>query len=70
MAVADGHPGGGLPQLPVHENCALDPEGKVFVHGELWKAAAGVPIGDGRKVRITSVDGLTLTVEPEDSAEA
>ncbi len=49
---------------------ALDPEGKVFVHGELWKATAGVPIGDGHKVRITGVDGLTLTVEPEDSAEA
>ncbi len=49
---------------------ALDPEGKVFVHGELWKAIAGVPIDNGSKVRITGVDGLTLTVEPEDSAEA
>ncbi len=48
---------------------ALDLEGKVFVHGELWKATAGAPIGDGRKVRITGVDGLMLTVEPEDSAE-
>ena len=46
---------------------ALDPEGKVFVHGELWKAVAGQPIENGRKVRVTHVEGLTLTVEPTDS---
>ncbi len=47
---------------------SLEPEGKVFVHGELWKAVAGEPIGNGRKVRVTHVEGLTLTVEPADSA--
>jgi membrane-bound serine protease (ClpP class) len=46
---------------------ALDPEGKVFVHGELWKAVAGQPIENGCKVRVTHVEGLTLTVEPTDS---
>jgi membrane-bound serine protease (ClpP class) len=45
----------------------LDPDGKVFVHGELWNATAGVPIGSGRTVRITRVEGLVLTVEPADS---
>ncbi|MBL0715283.1 MAG: nodulation protein NfeD [Desulfosarcina sp.] len=49
---------------------ALDPEGKVFVHGELWKATAGVPIDDGRKVRVTGMAGLTLTVEPAETAES
>jgi membrane-bound serine protease (ClpP class) len=47
---------------------ALDPEGKVFVHGELWKAVAAEPIADGRQVRVTRVEGLTLTVEPADAA--
>jgi membrane-bound serine protease (ClpP class) len=48
---------------------ALDPEGKVFVHGELWKATAGMPIDNGRRVRVTHVEGLTLTVEPIDAVE-
>lgn len=49
---------------------ALDPEGKVLVHGELWQATAGVPIEDGRKVRITGVEGLILTVEPAEEPAA
>ncbi len=47
---------------------AIDPEGKVFVHGELWKAVAGKPIEKDCKVRVTHVEGLTLTVEPDDVA--
>ena len=44
----------------------LDPEGQVFVAGALWRARAidGSPIGPGNRVRIKSVDGLTLEVEP------
>ncbi len=43
--------------------------GQVFVHGEWWSARADKPIAGGREVRITRVDGLTLTVEPtEESA--
>ncbi len=38
--------------------------GQVFVHGEWWSARADEPIADGREVKITRVDGLTLTVEP------
>ena len=49
---------------------ALDPEGKVFVHGELWQAIARVPIEDGCKVRITGVEGLTLMVEPAEEPAA
>jgi membrane-bound serine protease (ClpP class) len=44
---------------------ALDPEGKVFVHGEIWNAAsAGGPIPQGGRVRIVRVDNMQLTVEP------
>jgi membrane-bound serine protease (ClpP class) len=42
---------------------ALDPEGQVFVDGELWRAVTrdgSLPAGE--HVEILSVDGLTLTV--------
>jgi membrane-bound serine protease (ClpP class) len=42
----------------------IAPEGKVFVHGELWKARATKPIPEGTHVRIVKVDGLTLEVLP------
>ncbi len=41
----------------------LNPEGKVFVHGELWNAEAGEPISKGSKVRVISVlDTLKIRV--------
>jgi len=42
---------------------ALTPEGKVFVHGELWNARAKDPIDEDAKVRIVQVINLTLEVE-------
>jgi len=41
----------------------LNPEGKVFVHGEIWNAAANVTIESGAKVRVVGVDRLSLKVE-------
>ena len=38
--------------------------GMVFVHGELWRAAATRAIPKGARVRVVRVDGLTLDVEP------
>lgn len=61
---------------------ALDPQGQVFVNGALWRAtiAAGAADADrlrvrGARVRVESVDGLTLRVRPaedrqEDEQEA
>jgi membrane-bound serine protease (ClpP class) len=45
---------------------ALDPEGFVFVHGELWRARTnGEPVPPGEEVRVEGLDdGLTLTVSP------
>ena len=43
---------------------ALSPEGKVFVHGELWDAVASSPLPIGQLVVIRRVDGLTLYVDP------
>jgi membrane-bound serine protease (ClpP class) len=39
-------------------------EGKVFVHGELWKAISKNPIEKGTKVRVIRVENLVLEVEP------
>jgi len=43
---------------------ALEPEGKVFVHGELWFARSATPIAAGTKVRVVKMDSLSLEVEP------
>lgn len=43
---------------------ALAPRGKVFVHGELWDAVAGEPVGQGERVEVVGVEGLTLSVRP------
>ena len=39
-------------------------EGKVFVHGELWKAISKDPVEKGAKVRVIKVEDLVLVVEP------
>jgi membrane-bound serine protease (ClpP class) len=45
---------------------ALAPEGKVFVHGELWNAVtASGPLPPGTRVRVTAVSHLKLTVEAD-----
>ena len=38
--------------------------GHIFVRGESWNAASALPLSAGGLVRITRVDGLTLTVVP------
>jgi membrane-bound serine protease (ClpP class) len=44
----------------------LDPEGQIFLQGALWRARAteAAPLVPGNRVRVRSVDGLTLEVEP------
>jgi membrane-bound serine protease (ClpP class) len=42
----------------------LNPEGKVFLHGEYWNAVSSKPVDPGAHVRVTAVQGLKLTVEP------
>lgn len=45
---------------------ALTPEGKVFVHGELWNARAQEEIDENAKVRVINVVNLMLEVELAD----
>jgi membrane-bound serine protease (ClpP class) len=42
----------------------LWPEGKVFVHGEIWNASSASRVEPGQTVRVTAVHDLVLTVEP------
>ena len=49
---------------------ALTPEGKVFVHGELWNAKAEKTIDEDTKVRVVNVVNLMLEVEPLDEHPA
>ena len=46
---------------------ALEPEGKVFVHGELWNAVSKKPLKEGTKVRVTGIENLVIEVEKENS---
>jgi membrane-bound serine protease (ClpP class) len=41
----------------------LDPEGKVFIHGELWNADSDETIEEGEKVHVLKTDRLKLRVE-------
>lgn len=41
---------------------ALNPEGKVFIQGELWNAESDEPIPEGNRVRVVSVRNLKLHV--------
>jgi len=45
-------------------------DGLVFVNGELWqaRAAAGVQLHPGERVRVESLDGIVLTVTPDATA--
>src|ERR1700730_1730823 len=43
---------------------ALSPQGKVFVHGELWDAISSANVPAGEPVIVRQVKGLTLQVDP------
>ena len=40
-------------------------EGWAQVQGERWRVVSHMPLRRGQKVRVTRIDGLTLSVEPE-----
>ena len=48
----------------------LDPDGQIWIEGALWKARApdeDAPIAIGNRVKVESIDGLTLVVSPVQS---
>jgi membrane-bound serine protease (ClpP class) len=45
-------------------------EGMIRVHGELWQAVSPRPVPEGKPVRVRSVEGLKLHVEPQEASVA
>ena len=46
----------------------LRPSGQVRIDGELWEARSAESVATGERVRIESLDGLTLVVTPSSEA--
>lgn len=40
--------------------------GHIHVNGELWQASSAIPLHRGQRVRVVSMEGLELTVVPEE----
>ncbi len=55
---------GGLLNEIGEARTALEPSGKVFVHGEYWDAISSAPVVVGGEVRVVAVEGMKLRVEP------
>jgi len=53
----------GIAQTP------LSPQGKVFIHGELWDAVSSTNIPAGQTVVVRQVDGLKIQVDPVSSTQ-
>src|SRR5436190_2230348 len=53
----------GIAQTP------LSPQGKVFIHGEVWDAVSSTNISAGQTVVVRQVDGLKIQVDPVSSAQ-
>jgi membrane-bound serine protease (ClpP class) len=49
---------------------AAGAEGMIRVHGELWSAISTQTVAQGKAVRVRSVEGLKLHVEPEEASAA
>ncbi len=60
-SVQTGHKG--LIHQKAHVVEALNPEGRVRVHGELWKAVSLGRLNKGEQAEVISVEGLTLNVQ-------
>ena len=58
---------GGMVGQTARALTAIEPgmTGRVAVHGELWQATAADAIPQGARVRITHIEGLTLTVRKD-----
>jgi len=54
----------GIAQTPI------DPEGTVFVRGELWRARSTAAIAAGEPVRIAGTNGVTLDVDSDQTTKS
>ncbi len=45
----------------------FDGKGRVYLRGEVWQAKTEQPVRQGQKLKVTAVEGLIVTVSPEDT---
>lgn len=57
----------GLINLIGEARTDIGEQGRVFVHGEYWNARSETPIVRGARVRVVKVDGMLLTVRPDEA---
>jgi membrane-bound serine protease (ClpP class) len=59
----------GLIGLIGEVRAAIEPgmPGRVFVHGEIWRAVSDTPLAAGTRALVTAVDGLQVVVRPATS---
>jgi len=43
----------------------IDPEGKVFLHGEIWDARSKEPVRKGEKITVAGIDHMTVIVKKQ-----
>lgn len=43
----------------------IDPEGKVFLHGEIWDARSNEPVRKGEKITVAGIDHMTVIVKKQ-----
>jgi membrane-bound serine protease (ClpP class) len=53
----------GMIGLKGYAETPIEPEGRIFVRGELWRARSKVKIATGEGVRVIGIDGLILEVD-------
>ncbi|WP_168011807.1 NfeD family protein [Halomonas salinarum] len=47
---------------------SFDGKGHVWLHNERWRARACVPVHEGQRLKVVSLQGLTVEVEPIDAS--
>ena len=47
----------------------LQPQGKVFVHGEIWDAIAETPLKKGESIQVVNMEGFRLRVKPVSTSQ-
>jgi len=45
----------------------IAPEGKVYVHGEMWDARSATPVASGAEVRVVAIEGSRAVIEEKET---
>jgi membrane-bound serine protease (ClpP class) len=54
----------------VHDPIAPGKPGRIFIHGEYWRAVSDTPLAAGMRARVSAVNGLEVVVRPASALDA